>query len=77
MGEARLPKPIVVAAACAAMCLVAARPASAREKNIHYITCAMVRVYVAQVGVAQARAFALAHGMTASQEQRARHCLGD
>lgn len=36
----------------------------------------MVRAYVAQVGVAQASAVALAHGMTASQEQRARHCLG-
>ncbi len=36
----------------------------------------MVRAYVAQVGEAQARAVALAHGMTALQEQRARRCLG-
>lgn len=68
-----MPKAIVVAA----ICLVAASPASARDKNVRLITCAMIRVYVAQVGLAQARAFALAHGMTASQEQRARHCLGD
>lgn len=36
----------------------------------------MVRAYVAQVGVDQARTIALAHGMTASQEQRAKRCLG-
>lgn len=59
-----------------AICLVAACPASARHKNIHHITCEIVRAYVAQFGVAQARAIALAHGMTASQEQRARRCLG-
>jgi len=35
----------------------------------------MVRSYVAQVGVAQARAMAQANGMTSSDEQRARRCL--
>jgi len=60
----------------AAVCLLAACPASAREKNVHHITCEMVHAYVAQVGAAQARAVALAHGMTASQEKRARRCLG-
>ena len=39
------------------------------------ITCEMVRAYVAQVGLDQARAVAKAAGMTASQERRARHCL--
>jgi hypothetical protein len=39
------------------------------------ISCEMVRSYVAQVGVAQARAMAQANGMTSSDEQRARRCL--
>jgi hypothetical protein len=39
------------------------------------ITCEMVRSYVAQVGLAQARAMGQAAGMTASDERRARQCL--
>jgi hypothetical protein len=56
------------------MALVAACPASAEAKR-ERITCETVRAFVAQVGVVQARMIALAHGMTASQERRARHCL--
>ena len=51
---------------------VLSAPALAQEQEI---TCEMVRAYVAQVGLVQARADAAAHGMTASQEQRARACL--
>jgi hypothetical protein len=40
-----------------------------------HITCDMVRSYVAQVGVEQARATARAQGMTTADEQRARRCL--
>ncbi len=40
-----------------------------------HITCDMVRSYVAQVGLAQAKAMAVAAGMTASEERRARQCL--
>ena len=39
------------------------------------ITCEMVRNYVAQVGLEQARAMATAAGMTAADERRARQCL--
>jgi hypothetical protein len=39
------------------------------------ITCEMVRSYVAQVGMTQARATAQANGMTSSEEQTARRCL--
>jgi hypothetical protein len=39
------------------------------------ITCDMVRNYVAQVGVQQAKAMAVAAGMTASEERKARQCL--
>jgi hypothetical protein len=39
------------------------------------ITCDMVRSYVAQVGVQQAKAMAVAAGMTASEERKARQCL--
>ena len=39
------------------------------------ISCEMVRAYVGQVGVMQARAMALAAGMTPAQERRAAHCL--
>jgi len=46
----------------------------AGERHWH-ITCDMVRSYVAQVGLAQAKAVAQAAGMTASEERRARHCL--
>ena len=57
-----------------AFALVVACPASAESKHEH-ISCETVRAFVAQVGVVQARMIALAHGMTASQERRARHCL--
>ncbi len=40
-----------------------------------HITCDMVRSYVAQVGLQQAKAMAAAAGMTASEERRARQCL--
>jgi hypothetical protein len=39
------------------------------------ISCETVRSYVSMMGVAQARALALANGMTESQERRARQCL--
>jgi hypothetical protein len=39
------------------------------------ITCEMVRSYVAQMGVEQAKAMAQAAGMTAAEEIRARRCL--
>jgi len=51
-----------------------AEPHGAGETHSH-ITCDMVRSYVAQVGLAQARAMAHAAGMTASEERRARQCL--
>jgi hypothetical protein len=57
--------------------LAAACPATARQNDVHYITCEMVRAYVAQVGLVRARALALAHGMTASEERAARRCLGE
>jgi hypothetical protein len=40
-----------------------------------HITCDMVRAYVAQVGLVQARAMAQSAGMTASEERKARRCL--
>lgn len=42
-----------------------------------HITCEMVRIYVAQMGLEQAQAMARAAGMTASEERRARRCLAD
>jgi hypothetical protein len=39
------------------------------------LTCETVRTYVSMLGVAQARALALANGMTGAQERRARRCL--
>ena len=42
-----------------------------------HITCEMVRAYVAQAGVEQAREMARAAGMTAADERRARRCLTD
>jgi hypothetical protein len=39
------------------------------------ISCDTVRANVSQMGFAQARAIALANGMTAAQERRARQCL--
>ena len=40
-----------------------------------HINCEMVRAYVGQLGIMQARAMALAAGMTPAQERRAAHCL--
>jgi hypothetical protein len=39
------------------------------------VNCEMVRAYVAQNGLVQARAMAHAAGMTASEERKARGCL--
>ncbi len=39
------------------------------------ISCEMVRAYVAQIGLAQAKAMAEAAGMTESEERAAAHCL--
>ena len=40
-----------------------------------HISCETVRTYVGEVGVVQARAMALAAGMTLAQERRAAQCL--
>lgn len=50
-------------------------PQVAKAKEIHYITCEMVRAYVATVGLTRARAVALAHGITPAEERKARRCL--
>ncbi len=64
-----------------AIALGAAGPMSAQAKTWQAktwrISCATVRAYVAEVGVVQARAVALAHGMTAWQERLARRCLSE
>jgi hypothetical protein len=39
------------------------------------ISCETVRAYVAQVGLAQAKALAQSAGMTAAEEREAAHCL--
>jgi hypothetical protein len=41
------------------------------------ITCEMVRAYVAKVGLGQAIAMAKSAGMSAADEERARHCLAN
>jgi hypothetical protein len=52
-------------------------PSTNNPGDHSHITCDMVRSYVAQVGLEQARAMALAAGMTASEERRARQCLAN
>ena len=47
-------------------------PVMAQQTNI---SCETVRAYVAQVGVAQAKAMALSAGMTPAQERLAKRCL--
>ena len=49
--------------------------ASAIARTDRHITCEMVRAYVARVGAVEARQVAKAHGMTPSEERRARRCL--
>ena len=39
------------------------------------MSCEMVRAYVAQIGLAQAKAMAQAAGMTGSEERAAVQCL--
>ena len=64
--------------------LVASFPAGARHHFHHgarattshsRISCETVRAYVAQVGLAQAKAMAQAAGMTQSEERAAVQCL--
>ena len=52
-------------------------PSTNNPGDHSHITCDMVRSYVAQVGLEQARAMAQAAGMTASEERRARQCLAN
>ena len=59
----------VVLAAAAGAC------PSLAQARIERVSCETVRAFVAQMGLDQARAIALAHGMTRSQERRARRCL--
>jgi len=56
-------------------CPAPARETEGRQSDVHYVTCDIVRAYVARVGITRARALAMAHGMTASQERAARRCL--
>ena len=42
-----------------------------------HITCDMVRAYVAQVGLVQARAMAENAGMTETEKRQAIQCLGE
>ena len=49
-----------------------AHPALAEDLQI---PCEMIRAYVAQIGLMQAKARARAAGMTVEQERRARQCF--
>jgi hypothetical protein len=64
--------------------VAAAYPAIAKHHHHHgeratashsRISCETVRAYVAQVGLAQAKALAQSAGMTESEEREAAHCL--
>src|SRR5262249_28044490 len=66
--------------------VTAAYPALARHHSHHHhrdratashsrVSCETVRAYVAQVGLAQAKAIAQAAGMTQSEEREAAQCL--
>ena len=64
--------------------MVVSYPAIAKQRYYHperattshpRITCEMVRAYVAQIGLAQAKAMAQAAGMTESEEREAVQCL--
>ena len=69
----------VIVFACAVTAEASAARVSENESILRrpttHISCEMVRAYVGQVGVTQARAMALAAGMTPAQERRAVHCL--
>ena len=66
---------LLVVFALAVACPASARQNEVRQNEVHYVTCDMVRAYVAQLGLVQARAVATAHGMTRAQERKARRCL--
>ncbi len=63
-----------VAGACPAMAHQHYQNSDASGKRSG-INCEMIRAYVDQVGLVQAKALARSAGMTASQERRARRCL--
>jgi hypothetical protein len=65
--------------------LASSCPVMAKHHRLHHseraaashsrISCETVRAYVAQVGLAQAKAMAQAAGMTESEEKQAAQCL--
>jgi hypothetical protein len=64
--------------------IVSSYPAVAKHHHHHRerptashsrLSCETVRAYVAQVGLAQAKAMAQAAGMTGSEERQAAQCL--
>ncbi|MFY9835877.1 MAG: hypothetical protein WAK55_05310 [Xanthobacteraceae bacterium] len=65
--------------------LAVSYPAIAKQRHHHHrehaatshsdITCEMVRAYVAQVGLVQAKAMAQAAGITESEKREAVQCL--
>lgn len=75
-------------AALAFIFVAAAYPALAKHHHHHRyhdgdhasaahprVSCETVRAYVAQVGLAQAKALAQSAGMTDAEEREAAHCL--
>jgi hypothetical protein len=75
-------------AVLAVILVAASYPALARHHSKHHshhrdhavashprVSCETVRAYVAQVGLAQAKAMAQAAGMTQSEEREAAQCL--
>jgi hypothetical protein len=69
---------LLVTASCPSMAKPHHYPGHDATLDTHpQVTCEMVRAYVAQAGLEQARAMAQAAGMTAADERRARRCLTD
>ena len=66
---------VTISPACALSHRFSSGPGHSEWATPSAITCETVRSYVSMMGVEQARALALAHGMTDAQERRARRCL--
>jgi hypothetical protein len=75
MKKTALPLVILVAVSCPAVAKQRFHHREHADTSHSRISCETVRTYVAQVGLAQAKAMAQAAGMTELEERQAVQCL--
>jgi hypothetical protein len=76
MKKTALPATMLVALSCPSFARTLRRHHSRETTTSHsHITCEMVRAYVAQIGLVQAKAMAQTSGLTEMEKRQAMQCL--